>query len=109
MPSSRNEITTPDHSCHKHSTCPTFSALLDEVGDGLIDLYADKLLQRGWPGKCSPVEKSYIQAHRSEDEQRIIEAASRRLIASRFSTVAGYPNPKADSRAIFIERVALAS
>lgn len=57
--------------------CAACNALREEAGEH-FDLYAKKLLIRGWAGTMSPVERAYYRAHRSAAQQEQAKALSER-------------------------------
>ena len=64
--------------------CSACMALYAETNnDELFELYARKLLIRGWAGEMSRAERAYMRAHRSEAQQRQAVAAAAQLVARR--------------------------
>jgi|CXWL01.1.fsa_nt_gi hypothetical protein len=57
--------------------CAACNALREECGEH-FDLYARKLLIRGWAGVMSPVERAYYRAHRSAAQQAQADALAAR-------------------------------
>lgn len=78
--------------------CDACSGLLAECGPEVFEHYRRKLLIRGWAGQYSPVERRYVQAHRSEARQRNAARSAetlRRAISHRQQrALAAAPDPE---------------
>ena len=62
--------------------CRACRDLLAECGADLFSHYRKKLLVQGWAGQYSPVERRYVQAHRSAARQNAAAARAERLRAA---------------------------
>lgn len=69
--------------------CRACADLLAECGEHFA-MYADRLLQRGWAGTMSPVERAYVVAHRSEAQRTQAAVLSARM---RNQMAAATPKP----------------
>jgi hypothetical protein len=58
--------------------CEACKALYEECGPEHFDLYARRLLLRGWTGYTSAVEHAYVRAHKPLSEAQKQQLAAMR-------------------------------